>query len=405
MSDERNVEARLLSILSSNLASSLIDRGVDSWRGSSVSQTRTPEYILAAFLNTAEFSPCAELRHVARLGLGISNEGDARFDPKLAREVCASVHRAISSPFPVARLRSLARLLEEIEEVARDFPYTPDQVEEYCQRLSSMTDGAEDENASSTSFRVRGVDSSARRCTYPPDTSPISSYPSSSESTDPLRARLDDAPQLYLFSIFVYHIGLLRLPTTYASLAVDSLRPGGGDLESWDAFTELLLKQWKTLGLFSTLIFGATLTMFQIPSVTSSSVLHILTHAALLCVLMSLVLTSLLSVYFGGWKYHGTAERWVQEVRTATPRTFWNFWVLISLPAVWTCWGIIFFLASMVLFMWPLGQNDLSQDPLEESIGARLFLMGLVLAGVVHLALVISTLRRGGSAAQSSIVV
>ncbi|KAJ6531141.1 hypothetical protein B0H19DRAFT_471010 [Mycena capillaripes] len=54
----------------------------------------------------------------------------------------------------------------------------------------------------------------------------------------------------------------------------------------------------------------------------------------------------------------------------------------------------IFFRASIILFAWRLGQYDFSQDVPEASLGTRVFLMLVVVAGVVHLALAISQLRR-----------
>jgi len=252
-----------------------------------------------------------------------------------------------------------------------------------------------------------GVDSAVLRPRYPPDPSSTASNPSF-VSVDPPRPRVIDASQIYLFSVFVYQIGLLRLPTTYVSLASNTLclEDGTWDLNQWDTFTEILLKQWTTLGLLSTLIFGATLTMFQIPSIMNSSVLPIVAHFVLLCTMMSLIYTCLLGVYFEGWKSISTSEKWMQEVRTADPHTFWNVWVLISLPALWTCWAIFSFLVSMVLFVWPLGQQDSSQDSLDgaqESLGARVFLLMVALAGAAHLALAISSLRRVNNPASTTI--
>ncbi|KAJ7029350.1 hypothetical protein C8F04DRAFT_42183 [Mycena alexandri] len=132
--------------------------------------------------------------------------------------------------------------------------------------------------------------------------------------------------------------------------------------------------------------------MFQIPSVTASSLLESLTRCALLCVTMSLIYTSLLTIYFDGWTSSGTAAGW--EIRNANPYTFWNFWILIALPAVWTCWGIFLFLASMILFVWPLGEDGAKERGHDSSLGARIFLMAVLVVGGVQLALMISMLKR-----------
>jgi hypothetical protein len=263
-----------------------------------------------------------------------------------------------------------------------------------------------------------------------------------------------------LCSLFLYHIVLLRLPTTFRSLALDafflqdSLSDAQCELDLWDSFTEILLKQWKTLGLFSTLIFGcvssapvyrllisfsATLTMFQIPSVTDNSLLGTSAHCALLCVMMSLIYTSLLSVYFGSWRSQGAAARWVQVGGFAFDLNLCRKIELIAiarkcgaqihtlfgisgclsrclpcglagqlsiqlifsmerkLPTNFTCIsrGILLFLVSMILFVWPLGHYDSSEDVNQESsLGTKLFLVMVVVVGGVHLALMILKLRR-----------
>jgi hypothetical protein len=74
MSDERSVEARLLTLLASSFSSSLIDARPDSsyWSPSDTSEPVVPEHITAALQNTVDLSPNVELRRVARLGLIIS---------------------------------------------------------------------------------------------------------------------------------------------------------------------------------------------------------------------------------------------------------------------------------------------------------------------------------------------
>ncbi|KAJ7143104.1 hypothetical protein C8R43DRAFT_576140 [Mycena crocata] len=140
----------------------------------------------------------------------------------------------------------------------------------------------------------------------------------------------------------------------------------------------------------ATSAFGrATLTMFQIPSVLDSPVLRTSAHGALLCVMTSLIHSSFLSVYFGAWQSPGMAASWMREMRGADPHTFWNFWVFIALPTVWTCWGVFLFIASIILFMWPL-----KYDAGEEPLGTRVFLLLVLSTGALHLALVVSMLRQ-----------
>ncbi|KAF8205581.1 hypothetical protein K438DRAFT_2014494, partial [Mycena galopus ATCC 62051] len=357
VSDERSVEAQLLGLLNLSLGYNLIDPITDS---SCCAEVDIPEYITTILQNTAECSPSFDLRRLARLGLAVSSRtrtGSFSFNP-LALEVCTCVHDAISGSFPRSHLHALTSLLQDIEAFSsRNRYFQIDQVQEYRRRLGCILDDASEEiTVSSTSVQVREADSSARRIRYPSASNATATYPNlSSESLDPSEYIFT---KIYSSALFIYHIILLRLPTTFNSLAVESFLLRDGEdcqLESWASFIDILLQQWKTLGLFSTLIFGATLTMFQIDAVVDNLLLHIVVHHALLCVMMSLIYISLLSVYFGGWcRSNSVAMRWMQDMRTSNPYTFWNFWVLISLPAVWTCWGIFLFLVSMILFIWPL---------------------------------------------------
>ncbi|KAJ7154229.1 hypothetical protein C8R46DRAFT_447293 [Mycena filopes] len=392
MSDERSVEAHILGLLA--FTNDLID---DSAVASDGLDAGTVEYIKTSLRNTVEFSPKREFRHLAGLALAISSRSGSSALDQLALEICTNVHDAISGLSPIPKLQSFTGLLERIEIFSRASYHPGDQVQEYRRRLNGLVDGREDETAQSTSYQMREIHSSARLTRYPPIVRPTPTPYAEvfSESNEQHGVVIINISQLCLF---VYHLLLLRLPNTFHSLASSAFFLQNTELceeELWDNFTDILLKKWKTLGLFSTLIFGATLTMFQIPSVTASSLLRTLTHCALLCVMMSLMHTSLLSLYFGSWKSGGTAVRWVQEMRAADPYTFWNFWVLIALPAVWTCWGIFLFLGCMILFVWPLGEHD-PEGTHELGVGARIFLMVVVVIGGVHLALTIATLKRVG---------
>jgi drug/metabolite transporter (DMT)-like permease len=66
------------------------------------------------------------------------------------------------------------------------------------------------------------------------------------------------------------------------------------------------------------------------------------------------------------------------------------------LPTNFTCIsrGILLFLVSMILFVWPLAHYDSSEDVQESSLGTKLFLVMVVVGGGVHLALMILKLRR-----------
>ncbi|KAJ7073929.1 hypothetical protein C8F01DRAFT_1360678 [Mycena amicta] len=478
MSEERNVEARLLSLLSWTVRGLLIDRSDTSFDSNSTTETiiaTIPSHILIGLRDTAELSPNIEHSRLAQLALSISDEqaDDTSFEP-LAAEICASVydlvvgssnssssktqHTTWNSVVTRRRpIRRLISLLEEIQQFYRRHSLTSAskdfslEVDEFRRRLEAVMLKDEEEqtfNASSTALQAQtmGEDSSRHFPSIAPTPLPAAAAFRHSYTQPSPRAR--DAPivdpnreSTSRISInFVYHLILLRLPSTYAALAADCLDQnhsqsnliypvdsvsevafgrtidpefdGDGAVLAWTAFIGILLGQWKTLGLLSTLIFGATLTMFQIPTIINNAPLRVVVHASLLCVLMSLVYTALFSVYFGSFvpvsAHTSRRRRWAQEMRNAAIDTtpahgrFWSIWVLVSLPLVWTCWGIILFIVSMILFVWPpqfAGSKNVNSDETasdSESLGVRMVLSVMVLMGVVHLVLAILHLRRVG---------
>ncbi|KAF7295619.1 hypothetical protein MIND_01102000 [Mycena indigotica] len=369
MSEARSVQVRLLAFLSWTVRELLIDAPSDSNSGSETVIATVPSHILIGLRDVAELSLNIEHARLARLALDIWDETD---DELLSAEICTSVYDLLDHNIKHSSCGPLISLLQQ-------FYPQPDVLLE----------------ANIFLLRLRVLTCHSELGTTP------SPYP------EPLHLK-----QLITT---LYHCMFLRLPATYAALALDCLQQyhceppdcdselGDATLQAWCLFSDTIVGQWKTLALFSTLLFGATLTMFQIPAITSNALLRVLTHAALLPVFMSLVYTAVLSIYFGSFvsmrlsTATTSTRRWAQEMKHAcTVRTesrMWSVWFLVSLPLASTCWGVLFFITTMVFFVWPPSTvNDSPKEP----IAARLFLSGMVLVGIVHLMLSVAHLRRVG---------
>ncbi|KAJ7193882.1 hypothetical protein GGX14DRAFT_405242 [Mycena pura] len=163
MSDERSVEAHLLSLLTWSLREHLIDLGADSSCCNGSLDAVVPGHIVAVLQRTAECYPNPVYRRLAQLALAISDEtqtSDSYFN-SLAVEVCTGVYDVALGTGPMPNLNSLTRLgffhvkslsnyrvrlLEEIEAFCGNFQleYSPDQVQDYHHRLSCILNGKTD---------------------------------------------------------------------------------------------------------------------------------------------------------------------------------------------------------------------------------------------------------------------
>jgi hypothetical protein len=86
-----------------------------------------------------------------------------------------------------------------------------------------------------------------------------------------------------------------------------------------------------------------------------------------------------------------------QQTRTAI---FWNCWVLLAMPAVWLGWSMIFFITSILCFVWRTGGSNGPIDRLpstRESLAARSVITCTLGIGFLYFVLILHTFRKYGS--------
>ncbi|GJJ07955.1 hypothetical protein Clacol_002162 [Clathrus columnatus] len=181
--------------------------------------------------------------------------------------------------------------------------------------------------------------------------------------------------------------------------------------ESWEGFIESVLKEWKTLNVISALLLTAVLAILQIEGVSRSLVIRSSASLSLICGLMSLVYGGVYILRFATMKSMYRAFIWAEEAQQATSLV-WNIWVLLSMPAVWIAWSMLFFCISILAFVWEqpnafsfddiFTENDaLTREALWKarfsSTGAAIVPKVLVsfvfILGLLYFALVIRTFR------------
>ncbi|KAJ7579200.1 hypothetical protein C8J56DRAFT_868211 [Mycena floridula] len=162
---------------------------------------------------------------------------------------------------------------------------------------------------------------------------------------------------------------------------------------SWEAFIDSLLREWKTLNVVSALLLSAILTMFQIPSSTDP-LTRTIALLSLVCALMSLSYGCVYIVRFGTMRSMYRASRWAEEARKTNTSLWWNVWVLLAMPAVWLSWSMLFFIASILSFVW---RPDIPKDSPPLSLISRILITALMSIGIIYFGMIVSTLKSYGN--------
>ncbi|KAK0455722.1 uncharacterized protein EV420DRAFT_1552868 [Desarmillaria tabescens] len=170
---------------------------------------------------------------------------------------------------------------------------------------------------------------------------------------------------------------------------------------SWEAFIDTLMREWKTLNVVSALLLTAILTMFQIPNAASDPITRTAALLSLICALMSVSYGCMYIVRFGTMRTMYRASRWAEEARKTNTVIWWNVWVMLAMPAVWLSWSMVYFVISILSFVWRTGSYV---DPDEReglsptgALGPRIAITGVFLIGMVYLVLIIKTLKSYGT--------
>ncbi|KAI6119220.1 hypothetical protein EV401DRAFT_1861765 [Pisolithus croceorrhizus] len=171
---------------------------------------------------------------------------------------------------------------------------------------------------------------------------------------------------------------------------------------SWELFIDSLLREWKTLNIVSALLLSAILSMFQNQEMAYDPLVRTTALLSLTCALMSLLYGCVYIVRFATMKSMYKATRWAQETQRTTTFILWNVWVMLALPGVWLAWcvSMIFFIASILAFVWRSGSTT---DPAIPSslgpsaaIGPRVFVSAFFILGIIYFGAIVKTLQGYG---------
>ncbi|OAX34449.1 hypothetical protein K503DRAFT_774526 [Rhizopogon vinicolor AM-OR11-026] len=169
---------------------------------------------------------------------------------------------------------------------------------------------------------------------------------------------------------------------------------------SWEAFIDSLLREWKTLNLVSALLLSAILSMFQNTQMSQDPVVRTAALLSLTSALMSLSFGCVYIVRFGTMRSMYKATRWAEEARQTTTFIWWNVWVLLAMPAVWLAWAMFFFITAILAFVWRYGSSSDPADPASLSTAAelapRIAVTSLFVLGLIYFTMIVKTLQNYG---------
>ncbi|KAJ8455733.1 hypothetical protein ONZ45_g18871 [Pleurotus djamor] len=170
---------------------------------------------------------------------------------------------------------------------------------------------------------------------------------------------------------------------------------------SWEAFIDSLLREWKTLNLVSALLLSAIMTMFQVPDAAYDPVTRTAALISMVCALMSLTYGCVYIVRFGTMRSMYRASRWAEEARKSYTLIWWNAWILLAMPSVWLAWSMISFLVCILSFVWRTGStlDPHERDPMTPRaiLGPRIAITAILVLGLLYFVLIIQSLKSYGS--------
>ncbi|KAG2014184.1 hypothetical protein CC2G_011027 [Coprinopsis cinerea AmutBmut pab1-1] len=173
--------------------------------------------------------------------------------------------------------------------------------------------------------------------------------------------------------------------------------------QSWEAFIDSLLREWKTFNIVSALLASAIVSMFQVPEAVEDPITRTAALLSLICALMSLSYGCMYIVRFGTMRSMTRASNWAEEAQKTKTLIWWNVWVMLAMPAVWMAWAMLLFITAIMSFVWRVGSDadpppgERPPIPFNTALGPRIAITFVFVLGMVYLFLIISTLKRYGA--------
>ncbi|KAH6916441.1 hypothetical protein BKA70DRAFT_1092833, partial [Coprinopsis sp. MPI-PUGE-AT-0042] len=175
--------------------------------------------------------------------------------------------------------------------------------------------------------------------------------------------------------------------------------PAYEDLRNtWEAFIDSVMREWKTFNIISVLLLSAILTILQIDAAATDAITRYTALGSLICALMSLLYGCMYIIRFGTMRKPYKAAEWALEAQKSKTAIFWNVWVMLAMPAVWLSWSLILYICCIMAFVWRTSTHGVDRGPLSDQglLAVRVGVTVLLGLGMLYGALVLLTFRRYG---------
>ncbi|KAH0582322.1 hypothetical protein H2248_010265 [Termitomyces sp. 'cryptogamus'] len=171
-------------------------------------------------------------------------------------------------------------------------------------------------------------------------------------------------------------------------------------IKSWEYLVDSLIREWETLNIISVLLSAAILTTLQIDGAATDPYTRYSALLALVCSLMSLLYGSIYIMRFNTMRRTRKVVEWAEQAQKTTNCILWNIWVLLALPGIWFSWSFIFYLISVMTFVWRTGTTEdvVPQIQPLTALGPRIAITCTLVLGLFYLSLVICEFKCYGDA-------
>ncbi|KAJ7450602.1 hypothetical protein FB451DRAFT_1285635 [Mycena latifolia] len=208
-------------------------------------------------------------------------------------------------------------------------------------------------------------------------------------------------PTTYLGFLYkLYTSVLLGLPHRYYKDAPQPRTLGGDDPGTAPALYKRWTDEWTQMGSIAVVLFGLLFTVLQISSVSYDVVVRTVVWLSMVCLFFGATFAIILSLIFRKLATKTVGVRWIREVTRPPKNHFWNARIMLSMPAVWIIWGVVYFAIFMLVFLWRSGatneKDEHSKPSPSQEYGPRAFTTFVFVLGVAYLMLILRTATKIG---------
>jgi len=195
----------------------------------------------------------------------------------------------------------------------------------------------------------------------------------------------------FLLPIYIYFC-LLCHPVFYRSRYCPKRPIHKMDSELWKQIHKFTVTRWDELKAMNIILLPMNFAIFHIPGIGSNSIVCGLNAVCFVCLLWGVIYRFCVSIYFVDHDEEEYNEYWGKEANGANGMTWWDIWILFSMPSVWTIWGVILFALIILVAIW---QPSLVVEGNPVPLFVQILSTALFVVGVIYMVKIVLKMRDG----------